>query len=107
MAACIGAGMPVREPSGSMVVDIGGGTSEIGVVSLGGLVYSASVRSEGISSEAINYIRRNYGMLIGEQTAEMVKKQIGSAFPGSEVHEMEVRGRNLSEDPENLCRLQQ
>ena len=99
MAACIGAGMPVGEPSGSMVVDIGGGTSEIGVVSLGGLVYSASVRVGGdkFDEAIVNYIRRNYGMLIGEQTAEMVKKQIGSAFPGSEVHEMEVRGRNLSE----------
>ncbi|MEL0254329.1 MAG: rod shape-determining protein [Burkholderiaceae bacterium] len=99
MAACIGAGMPVGEPSGSMVVDIGGGTSEIGVVSLGGLVYSASVRVGGdkFDEAIVNYIRRNYGMLIGEQTAELVKKQIGSAFPGSEVHEMEVRGRNLSE----------
>ena len=99
MAACIGAGMPVGEPSGSMVVDIGGGTSEIGVVSLGGLVYSASVRVGGdkFDEAIVNYIRRNYGMLIGKQTAEMVKKQIGSAFPGSEVHEMEVRGRNLSE----------
>lgn len=99
MAACIGAGMPVGEPSGSMVVDIGGGTSEIGVVSLGGLVYSASVRVGGdkFDEAIVNYIRRNYGMLIGEQTAEMVKKQIGSAFPGSEVNEMEVRGRNLSE----------
>ena len=99
MAACIGAGMPVGEPSGSMVVDIGGGTSEIGVVSLGGLVYSASVRVGGdkFDEAIVNYIRRNYGMLIGEQTAEIVKKQIGSAFPGSEVHEMEVRGRNLSE----------
>ena len=99
MAACIGAGMPVGEPSGSMVVDIGGGTSEIGVVSLGGLVYSASVRVGGdkFDEAIVNYIRRNYGMSIGEQTAEMVKKQIGSAFPGSEVHEMEVRGRNLSE----------
>ncbi len=99
MAACIGAGMPVGAPSGSMVVDIGGGTSEIGVVSLGGLVYSASVRVGGdkFDEAIVNYIRRNYGMLIGEQTAELVKKQIGSAFPGSEVHEMEVRGRNLSE----------
>ena len=74
MAACIGAGMPVGEPSGSMVVDIGGGTSEIGVVSLGGLVYSASVRVGGdkFDEAIVNYIRRNYGMLIGEQTAEMV-----------------------------------
>ena len=72
---------------------------EIGVASLGGLVYSASVRVGGdkFDEAIVNYIRRNYGMLIGEQTAEIVKKQIGSAFPGSEVHEMEVRGRNLSE----------
>jgi len=99
MAAAIGAGLPVSEPSGSMVVDIGGGTSEIGVVSLGGLVYSNSIRVGGdkFDEAIVNYIRRNYGMLIGDQTAEAIKKQIGSAFPGSHVSEMEVRGRNLSE----------
>ncbi|MFM8546425.1 MAG: rod shape-determining protein [Betaproteobacteria bacterium] len=99
MAAAIGAGLPVSEPSGSMVVDIGGGTTEVGVISLGGIVYKGSIRVGGdkFDEAIINYIRRNYGMLIGEPTAEMVKKTIGSAFPGSEVREMEVKGRNLSE----------
>jgi len=99
MAAAIGAGLSISEPHGSMVVDIGGGTTEVGVISLGGLVYAGSVRVGGDKfDEAItNYIRRNFGMLIGEQTSEAIKKQIGSAFPGSEIREMEVRGRNLSE----------
>jgi len=99
MAAAIGADMPVAEATGSMVVDIGGGTTEVGVISLGGMVYSGSVRVGGdkFDEAIINYIRRNYGMLIGEMTAETVKKQIGSAFPGSEVREMEVKGRNLAE----------
>ncbi|MBT8580797.1 rod shape-determining protein [Polynucleobacter paneuropaeus] len=99
MAAAIGAGLPVSEAAGSMVVDIGGGTTEVGVMSLGGMVYKGSVRVGGDKfDEAItNYIRRNYGMLIGEQTAELIKKTIGSAFPGTEVREMEVKGRNLSE----------
>ena len=99
MAAGIGAGLPVSEASGSMVVDIGGGTTEVGVISLGGMVYKGSVRVGGdkFDEAIINYIRRNYGMLIGEQTAEAIKKEIGSAFPGSEVREMEVKGRNLSE----------
>jgi rod shape-determining protein MreB len=99
MAAAIGAGLPVGEATGSMVVDIGGGTTEVGVISLGGMVYKGSVRVGGdkFDEAIINYIRRNYGMLIGEPTAEMVKKTIGSAFPGSEVREMEVKGRNMSE----------
>ncbi|QWD79730.1 rod shape-determining protein [Polynucleobacter sp. MWH-Spelu-300-X4] len=99
MAAAIGAGLPVSEASGSMVVDIGGGTTEVGVMSLGGMVYKGSVRVGGdkFDEAIINYIRRNYGMLIGEQTSEAIKKTIGSAFPGSEVKEMEIRGRNLSE----------
>jgi rod shape-determining protein MreB len=99
MAAAIGAGLPVSEPSGSMVVDIGGGTTEVGVISLGGIVYKGSIRVGGdkFDEAIINYIRRNYGMLIGEPTAETIKKTIGSAFPGSEVREMEVKGRNLSE----------
>ena len=99
MAAAIGAGLPVSEASGSMVVDIGGGTTEVGVISLGGMVYKGSIRVGGdkFDESIINYIRRNYGMLIGEPTAEMIKKTIGSAFPGSEVKEMEVKGRNLSE----------
>ena len=99
MAAAIGAGLPISEAAGSMVVDIGGGTTEVGVMSLGGMVYKGSVRVGGDKfDEAItNYIRRNYGMLIGEQTAELIKKTVGSAFPGTEVREMEVKGRNLSE----------
>lgn len=99
MAAAIGADLPVAEATGSMVVDIGGGTTEVGVISLGGIVYAASVRVGGdkFDEAIINYIRRNYGMLIGESTAEHIKKEIGSAFPGSEVREMEVKGRNLAE----------
>jgi rod shape-determining protein MreB len=99
MAAAIGAGLPVSEASGSMVVDIGGGTTEVGVMSLGGMVYKGSIRVGGdkFDEAIINYIRRNYGMLIGEQTSESIKKTIGSAFPGSEVRDMEIRGRNLSE----------
>jgi rod shape-determining protein MreB len=99
MAAAIGAGMPVADATGSMVVDIGGGTTEVGVISLGGMVYAGSVRVGGdkFDEAIINYIRRNYGMLIGETTAESIKKEIGSAFPGSEVKEMEVKGRNLAE----------
>jgi rod shape-determining protein MreB len=99
MAAAIGADLPVEEPNGSMVVDIGGGTTEVGVISLGGAVYSGSIRVGGdkFDEAIINYIRRNYGMLIGETTAEQIKKEIGSAFPGSEVREMEVMGRNLAE----------
>ena len=99
MAAAIGAGLPVSEASGSMVVDIGGGTTEVGIISLGGMVYAGSVRVGGdkFDEAIISYIRRNYGMMIGEPTAEAIKKQIGSAFPGSEVKDMEVTGRNLSE----------
>jgi len=99
MAAAIGAEMPIAEATGSMVVDIGGGTTEVGVISLGGMVYKGSVRVGGdkFDEAIINYIRRNYGMLIGETTAETIKKEIGSAFPGSEVREMEVKGRNLAE----------
>ena len=99
MAAAIGAGLPVAEATGSMVVDIGGGTTEVGVISLGGVVYANSVRVGGdrMDEAIINYIRRNYGMLIGEATAEQIKKQMGSAFPGAEVREMEVKGRSLAE----------
>jgi rod shape-determining protein MreB len=99
MAAAIGADLPVGEATGSMVVDVGGGTTEVGVIALGGLVYKGSVRVGGdkMDEAIINYIRRNYGMLIGETTAEQIKKEIGSAFPGSEVREKEVKGRNLAE----------
>ncbi|HVC48879.1 MAG TPA: rod shape-determining protein [Burkholderiales bacterium] len=99
MAAAIGADMPVADATGSMVVDIGGGTTEVGVISLGGIVYAQSVRVGGdkFDEAIINYIRRNYGMLVGESTAEHIKHEIGSAFPGSEVRELEVKGRNLAE----------
>ncbi len=99
MAAAIGAGMPVADATGSMVVDIGGGTTEVGVISLGGVVYANSVRVGGdrMDEAIISYIRRNYGMLIGEATAEQIKKKMGSAFPGAEVLEMEVKGRSLAE----------
>jgi rod shape-determining protein MreB len=99
MAAAIGADLPVGDATGSMVVDVGGGTTEVGVISLGGMVYAGSVRVGGdkFDEAIVNYIRRNYGMLIGETTAEQIKKTIGSAFPGSEVKEMEVKGRNLAE----------
>lgn len=99
MAAAIGAGMPVEEARGSMVLDIGGGTSEVAVISLNGIVYSASVRIGGdrFDEAIIAYVRRNYGTLIGEATAERIKIEIGSAFPGNEVKEVEVKGRNLAE----------
>ena len=99
MAAAIGAGLPVAEATGSMVVDIGGGTTEVGVISLGGTVYAGSVRVGGdkLDEAIINYISRNYGMMIGENTAENIKKNIGSAFPGAEVKEMEVSGINKAE----------
>ena len=99
MAAAIGAGMQVDDATGSMVVDVGGGTTEVGVVSLGGVVYSGSVRTGGdkFDEAIINYVRRNYGMLIGEATAEELKKDIGLAFPGGEIREKEVKGRNLAE----------
>lgn len=99
MAAAIGAGMPISEASGSMVLDIGGGTTEVAVISLSGIVYSASVRIGGdkFDEAIINYVRRNYGSLIGESTAERIKHEIGTAYPGNEVLEIEVRGRNLAE----------
>ena len=94
MAAAIGAGMPVHEARGSMVLDIGGGTSEVAVISLNGIVYAASVRIGGDRfDEAItNYVRRNYGILIGEATAERIKHEIGSAYPGQDVREISVKG---------------
>jgi rod shape-determining protein MreB len=99
MAAAIGAGMPVHEARGSMVLDVGGGTSEVAVISLNGIVYAASVRIGGDRfDEAItNYVRRNYGILIGEATAERIKTEVGSAYPGQTVREISVKGRNLSE----------
>jgi len=99
MAAAIGAGMPVDEARGSMVLDIGGGTSEVAVISLNGIVYSASVRVGGdrFDDAIINYVRRNFGVLIGEPTAERIKHEIGSAFPANEIREIEIKGRNLAE----------
>ena len=99
MAAAIGAGLPVEQASGSMVVDIGGGTTEVAIISLNGVVYSASVRIGGdrFDEATISYVRRNYGTLIGEATAERIKKEIGMAYPDPDVLEIEVRGRNLAE----------
>lgn len=99
MSAAIGAGLPVDEAHGSMVLDIGGGTSEVAIISLSGIVYSASVRIGGdrFDEAIINYVRRNYGTLIGESTAEKIKKEVGTAYPGSEILEIEVKGRNLAE----------
>src|SRR5476651_124258 len=99
MAAAIGAGLPVSEPTGSMVVDIGGGTTEVAVLSLGGIVYSRSVRVGGdkMDEAIIAYIRRNHNLLIGESTAERIKKEIGSACPpeDGEGRVMEIKGRDL------------
>ena len=99
MATAIGAGLPVADACGSMVVDIGGGTTEVGIISLGGMVYKGSVRIGGdkFDEAIVNYIRRSYGMLIGDQTAEILKKQIGAAYPSAEYKEMEVTGRNLAQ----------
>ena len=99
MAAAIGAGIPMHEARGSMVVDIGGGTSEVAVISLNGIVYAASVRIGGdkFDEAIINYVRRNHGTLIGESTAERIKIEIGCAYPAVDVREIEVSGRNLAE----------
>jgi rod shape-determining protein MreB len=99
MAAAIGAGLPVEQASGSMVVDIGGGTTEIAIISLNGVVYSESVRVGGdrFDEAIITYVRRNYGSLIGDATAERIKKEIGCAYQSNEIHELDVRGRNLAE----------
>lgn len=99
MAAAIGAGLPVTEPTGSMVVDIGGGTTEVAVLSLGGIVYACSVRVGGdkMDEAIINYIRRNHNLLIGESTAEKIKKEIGSAVVRSDSKQvtMAIKGRSL------------
>ena len=99
MAAAVGAGLPVGDPSGSMVLDIGGGTTEIAVISLNGIVYSESVRVGGdrFDEAIIGYVRRNYGNLIGYATAEKIKHTIACAYPSDEVLEIEVMGRNLAE----------
>ena len=99
MAAAIGAGLRVDEASGSMVVDIGGGTTEIAIISLNGVVYSDSVRVGGdrFDEAIVTHVRRTYGSLIGDATAERIKQEIGCAYPGSELSEIDVRGRNLAE----------
>ena len=105
MAAAIGAGLPVSEPQGSMIVDIGGGTSEVAVISLGGIVTSRSVRIAGdaFDTAIINYIKKKYNLLIGERTAENVKIAIGSAYPIENEAQMEIKGRNLLNGlPENI-----
>jgi rod shape-determining protein MreB len=97
MAAAIGAGLPVGEPTGSMVVDIGGGTSEVAVISLGGIVVSQSIRVAGdeLDEAIINYAKREYKLLIGQQTAEELKLEIGSAFAMAEELQAEIRGRDM------------
>jgi len=97
MAAAIGAGLPITEPTGNMVVDIGGGTTEVAVISLGGIVYSKSVRVAGdkMDEAIVQYINRNYNFLIGSGTAEAIKISIGNAFPGEKIETIEVRGRDL------------
>lgn len=99
MAAAIGAGLEVDEASGCMVVDVGGGTTEIAIISLNGVVYSDSIRLGGdrFDEAIVAYVRRRYGTLIGESTAEKIKHEVGCAFAGSELREIDVRGRNLAE----------
>ena len=99
MAAAIGAGLPVTEPSGNMVVDIGGGTTDVAVISMAGIVYSSSVRVAGneMDEAVIKYLRKKYNLLIGERTAEQVKIEIGSAYPLDKPVTMEIKGRNLIE----------
>jgi rod shape-determining protein MreB len=97
MAAAIGAGLPITEPSGSMIVDIGGGTTEVAVISLAGIVYSQSVRVGGdkMDDAIVSYLKRKYNMLIGDRTAEQIKIQIGTAYPDDDIRTMNVKGRDL------------
>jgi rod shape-determining protein MreB and related proteins len=97
MAAAMGAGLPVAEPSGNMIVDIGGGVTEVAVISLKGIVFSRSIRvgGEKMDEAIVQYAKRRYNLLLGEQTAEDVKKRIGSAAPTGQLEEMEVKGRDL------------
>lgn len=99
MAAAFGAGMPVDEARGSMILDIGGGTSEIAVISLNGIVYSDSIRIGGdrFDDAITDYIRRHYGSVIGEATAERIKKEIGCAYPNQDIKEINICGRNIAE----------
>jgi rod shape-determining protein MreB len=106
MAAAIGAGLPVHEPTGNMIVDIGGGTTEVAIISLGGIVTHRSIRVAGdeMDEAIVNYVKRNYNLLIGERTAEEVKIGIGSAYPVNDGETMEVRGRDLVTGlPKNLA----
>ena len=97
IAAAIGAGLPITEPSGNMIVDIGGGTTEVAVISLSGIVYSTSIRVAGdkMDEAIIQHLKRKYNLLIGERTAELIKITIGSAYPDDEDHHMLVKGRDL------------
>ncbi len=97
MAAAIGAGLPVNEPTGSMIVDIGGGTTEVAIISLGGIVTSKSLRVAGdeLDQSIINYIKKEYSLMIGERTAENIKVELGSAYETDEDKTMEIRGRDL------------
>jgi rod shape-determining protein MreB len=97
MAAAIGSGLPVSEPTGNMVVDIGGGTTEVAVISLGGIVTSQSIRVGGdeLDTSIINYVKKEYSLMLGERTAEEIKMAIGSAFPSAEEQQAEIRGRDL------------
>ena len=97
MAAAIGAGLPITEPSGNMIVDIGGGTTDVAVISLAGIVYAKSVRIGGdkMDEAIIQHIKRKYNLLIGERTAELIKMGIGTAYPTDEVMTMEIKGRDL------------
>jgi rod shape-determining protein MreB len=97
MAAAIGAGLPIEEASGNMIVDIGGGTTEVAVISLSGIVYSRSVRIAGdtMDMSILNYIKRKYNLLIGERTGEDIKIQLGSAYPTEEKITIEIKGRDL------------
>ncbi|MBX7148300.1 rod shape-determining protein [bacterium] len=97
MAAAIGAGLPITEPSGNMIVDIGGGTTEVAVISLAGIVFSKSARVAGdkMDEAIVQHIKRNYNLLVGERTAEWIKMTIGNAFPDSDTKTLEVKGRDL------------
>jgi rod shape-determining protein MreB len=97
MAAAIGAGLPITEPTGNMIVDIGGGTTEVAVISLAGIVFSKSVRVGGdkMDEAIVQHIKRKYNLLVGERTAELIKITIGSAYPVTEVQTMEIKGRDL------------
>jgi rod shape-determining protein MreB len=107
MAAAIGAGLPIQEPSGNMIVDIGGGTTEVAVISLAGIVYSRSIRIAGdeMDEAIIQYIKRKYNLLVGVKTAEIIKKTLGSAYPLDSEKVVEVRGRDLAGGVPNVMKI--